>query len=99
MSGPYRTEADAAAEPMPRAVAALHAAGLVESGDPQKLVFTAKLAALVDACEQANVRLGGYDMRVLGWLAGWEAATVQVFVGIILRAARTSGAANSDVAD
>lgn len=41
---------------------------------------------LVDACAEADVALGAYDERIIGWLAGWEAETVQVIVGLIRRA-------------
>lgn len=87
---------------MPRAVAALHAAGLVRSGDPDRLVYAAQWAALV-ACDEVGVELGAYDERVLSWLARGEAGAVQVIADLIARAGRSepqaSGAADSDVAD
>lgn len=86
MSGPYGTEREVRREPMPLAVAALHAAGLVRSGDPDGLVRRAQMSALVEACEAAGVALGGYDLRVLDWLAGWESTTVQVVADVIRRA-------------
>ncbi len=30
------------------------------------------LAMLRAACEEADVELGAYDLRILAWLAGWE---------------------------
>ncbi len=86
MSGPYVTEAEALREPMPRAVALLHDAGLVRSGDPERLVHRTQLAALTEACSAAE--LGAYDRQVLEWLARWESATVQVVADLITRAAR-----------
>jgi hypothetical protein len=84
--GPYATEAQALAAPLPRAVAGLHDAGRVRSGDPDRTVHTTKLAALTGACEAAGVELGDFDRRIVGWLAGYEPATVQVLIGLIGRA-------------
>jgi hypothetical protein len=33
-----------------------------------------------------GVELGAFDVRILNWLAGYEAATVQVVIGLISRA-------------
>ena len=87
MNGPYATEADAAREELPRQVAALHAAGVVRSGDPDRIVHDTQLRAMHEACERAGLRLGDYDRRILRWLARWEPTTVQVIIGLILRAA------------
>lgn len=84
--GPYESESQAAAEPMPRQVAALHAAGRVPSGDPDRLVRDTILGALLAACDDCGVRVGALDRRTLVWLAGWEDTTAQVIVGLIRRA-------------
>lgn len=85
--GPYDTEAQAQAEPMPQAVAALHDAGRVRSGDPDHLARTTVLDALLRACDRAGVELGAFDARVLAGTA-WrsEPTTVQVVIGLISRA-------------
>ena len=46
---------------------------------------------LIEACQDAGVRLGVYDRRILAWLAGWEPETVQVIAGLIRRAAQGGG--------
>ena len=43
-------------------------------------------AALSDALRAAGVQLGTVDRRVLGWLAGWEPATVAAVVSWLRRA-------------
>jgi hypothetical protein len=85
--GPYDTEREALAAPLPCAVAGLHDAGQVRPGDPDRLVRNAQLDALHAACTAAGVTLGAFDERILTWLASWEPATTQVIVGIIHRAA------------
>lgn len=86
MSGPYNTEAQTWAEPMPQAVRALHDAGKVRPGDPDGLVRGRKVYALFLALEDAGVETGQYDNQVLGWLVDWEPSTVQVVIGLISRA-------------
>jgi hypothetical protein len=86
MSGPYDDESEALAEPMPQAVRALHEAGRVRSGDPDRLVHTAQARALLQACTDAGVPLGLYDAAIVDWLARWESGTVQVVIGWIERA-------------
>lgn len=86
--GPYDTEGQAAAEPMPTAVAELHATGRATT----HTTYMAKLEALHAACTAAGVQLGAYDHHILEWLAGWEPTTVQVFVGIISRASQGGAA-------
>jgi hypothetical protein len=77
VSGPYATERDALADALPLpAPTTLH---------PRE----ARLTALLDACSTAGVEVGGYDRRVLEWLAGWEPATVQVVADLIRRAYRS----------
>lgn len=80
MSGPYDSEAHALAEPLPRAVAELHASGRVRSGDPDHLVCSLQAEALLRACHDAGVQVGVFDGRIIDWLAGWEPATVQVVI-------------------
>ena len=46
----------------------------------------ANLDLLLQAADVAGVQLGAYDRRILTWLAGYEAATVDVIVGLIARA-------------
>jgi hypothetical protein len=41
---------------------------------------------LTAACQDVGVELGAFDVRILHWLAGYEAATVQVVIGLISRA-------------
>lgn len=41
---------------------------------------------LLAACQDAGVELGTFDLRILNWLAGYEAATAQVVIGLIGRA-------------
>lgn len=81
--GPYDTEQQAAAEPMPR-----RWAGLRHAGRPGCEIRDLKRQALLDACAAAGVQLGNYDRRVLDWLAGWEPTVVQAIAGIISRANR-----------
>jgi hypothetical protein len=84
--GPYETEEQALAEPMPREVAALHDAGLVRTGDPDRLVRNAVWRHLAGSCEAAGVVLGTFDRRTLDWLCGWEPSTAQVLIGVVTRA-------------
>lgn len=84
--GPYESEADARAEPLPQEVRELHRKNLVRSGDPERVTDKAAWRHLTAACEAAGVKLGAFDRRILGWLCGWEPETVQVVIGIISRA-------------
>jgi hypothetical protein len=43
---------------------------------------------LTDACAEAGVTLGDYDLRTLVWLAGFEPQQAQVFAEIIRRSAK-----------
>jgi hypothetical protein len=45
-----------------------------------------KHAMLMQACDEARIHLGGYDRRILEWLAGWEPETCAVVAGLIARA-------------
>lgn len=95
MSGPYRTESEALAEPMPTRVTNLHRAGLVRSGDPDRRVHNTVTQALFDACASAGVELGDYDKRILGWLANWETSAAQVVLDMVVRA-HSAGKAAGD---
>jgi len=86
MSGPYDTELEALVEPMPRELRALRDSGRVRSGDPDRLVMGTVYRHIVEACDAAGVELGEFDRRTLAWLAGWETATAQVVIGLIVRA-------------
>lgn len=92
MTGPYETERDAAAEPLAREIRALHKAGRVRSGDPDRIVSGTQLTHLEAACTAAGVDLGAYDRRILGWLASWDETTAQVIIGLISRASAQTGA-------
>jgi hypothetical protein len=41
---------------------------------------------IVDACLEAGVRLGRYDVAIIDWLAGFEPQQAQVFAELIRRA-------------
>jgi hypothetical protein len=43
-------------------------------------------ALLIASCKAAGVELGTYDLRILGWLAGFEDSTCGVIAGLIGRA-------------
>ena len=74
MPGPYQTETEVLAEAMPREVSALHRAGRVRSGDPDRLVHDTVLRHLIAGCDDAGVELGAVDRRTLEWLVGCGAA-------------------------
>lgn len=84
--GPYDTEAATLAEPMPRELSRLHAEDRIRSGDPDRLARNTVLKALLNACENAGVEVGAYDLRTLAWLAGMEDSAAQVIIGLISRA-------------
>lgn len=89
LSGPYRTEAEAAAEAMPHEVDALRTArgdDYVASARRLRDARSIALQALLAACTEAGVEVGDYDRRVLDWLAGWEPTAAQVVIGLIGRA-------------
>lgn len=88
MTGPYETESEALAGPLYQEIRALRDSGLIRSGDPNRLVHGTQLRYLEAACAEAGVELGAFDRKILEWLAGWEASTVQVVVGLIERAGR-----------
>lgn len=85
-AGPYDTEAQALAEPMPRALSRLHAEDRIRSGDPDRLARNTVLRALLNACADAGVEVGAFDRRTLAWLADTEDSSAQVVIGLISRA-------------
>jgi hypothetical protein len=84
--GPYELERQALAEPMPVAVSALHDAGQVRSGDPDRRARDTVLVHLNEAVEAAGLQQGAYERRVLEWLAGGEHGVAQVVIGLVRRA-------------
>lgn len=88
-AGPYEHEVEARREPMPTAVGA------------ESVAVTRnwlRLTALLEACERSGVELGAFDRRILSWLAGYEAETVQVVVGLVERAYEAGMAAGLEAA-
>jgi hypothetical protein len=84
--GPFDHGRDAMTHPAVRAVYAAFDA------DPGAGKMTPhNLAMLHAACDDAGVRLGDYDERILAWLSGWEPATCAVIAGLIRRAAGREG--------
>jgi len=82
VTGPFQTEAEALAHPEVRAIYdAMHATLRRGVGDEENLRL------LERACEAVGLTLGGYDRRILRWLAGWEAQMCAVVAGLITRAA------------
>jgi hypothetical protein len=76
--GPYGTEQETYDSPLARAV---------QAAEPGRGVSAdLNLAHLGAAIEQAGIRLGGYDLRILNWLSRYEPSTVQVVIGLISRA-------------
>ena len=86
MNGPYNTEADTRMEALPRLICGFHDANRVRSGDPDGLVRGAQRDALLRACADAGVELGDFDQLILGWLGRYEPSTVQVVLGLVVRA-------------
>lgn len=75
MTGPFGTEAEAAA-------AARALAGPPDPGRPI-LSPEQRLRMLTKACEEAGVTLGAYDTRFVAWLSGWGDGFSGVFAGIV----------------
>lgn len=77
-TGPYETEQETYDSPLARAV---------QAAEPGRGVGAAiNREHLASALEQAGVRLGAYDIRIVSWLSKWESSTVQVVIGLIARA-------------
>lgn len=85
--GPYENEGQALAEPLAAEVRALHEAGREPGELIGQVIRDAQLRHLEAACAAAGVELGAHDEKILAWLAGYEASTVQVIIGLISRAA------------
>lgn len=94
--GPYETESQTWAEPMPSHLRSLHDAGLIRSGDPDHVARDAVLSHLEAACDESGVELGAYDRRILTWLAGGEEGATQVVIGLIRRAYAAGRAASEE---
>ena len=90
MTGPYESESDALAGPLYQEIRALREAGRIRPYDPERTVHGTQLRALEAACAEVGVELGAFDRRIVSWLAGWEASTVQVIIGLITRAGGAS---------
>lgn len=87
MSGPYTSEAQAACEPMPRAIRDLHDTGRIRSGDPDRLRATTVMNHTADALTAIGVELGAFDRRIVTWMCStWEPTAVQVVLGLVSRA-------------
>jgi hypothetical protein len=94
--GPYETETEAFAAPMPRELRALHDAGQIRSGDPDHLARNTVLRHLEQACAGSGVDLGTFDRRTLVWLAGWDTSSAQVVIGLVRRAYEAGWQAGQD---
>lgn len=94
--GPYETEQQAWAEPMPRELRALHDDDLIRSGDPDHVARDAVLRHLLAACDESGVELGVFDHRILAWLADGEDSSAQVVIGLIRRAYAAGRAQGGD---
>ena len=79
MNGPYETESDT--KPV---TAPVYAAFRADPGVGKMAPHDRQV--LDDVIAAAGVELGAYDLRILGWLAGWEPATCAVVAGLITRA-------------
>jgi len=80
-NGPFKTRDEAFAHPEVRRIyQAMHESPHRGVGDAENLRL------LERACEAAGVQLGAYDLRVLRWLASWEAEMCVVVAGLVARA-------------
>jgi hypothetical protein len=81
MNGPYETEREVRELPAVRAIyeaaRASHRRGVLSEGNHRMLC---------EALTAVGVELGGYDHRIVIWLAGWEPQTCAVVAGLITRA-------------
>ena len=84
--GPYDTEAQAMAEPMPVEARMLHSDHRIPADQIGKRAAQLAMRHLLAACTTADVEVGAHDQRVLSWLTRWEDDTVQVIIGLIARA-------------
>lgn len=95
LPGPYETEQQTYGEPLPKRVDAINKQAFADRTRLPARLQLVKFSALADACQEAGVAVGAYDRRILGWLAKWEPATVQVVIGLIARAHAAGWAAAS----
>jgi hypothetical protein len=84
--GPYETEAQAMAEPMPVEVRMLDSDHRIPAGQMGDRSAQIALRHLLEACATADVEVGVHDRRVLSWLTRWEDDVGQVIIGLIARA-------------
>ncbi|HEY4418578.1 MAG TPA: hypothetical protein VGN22_03620 [Pseudonocardia sp.] len=90
MTGPYETEVDALDGPLYREVHELHEPGRYRNEAIGHVVAATQFRHLKLACAEAGVELGAFDRKILEWLSGYEASTVQVIIGLISRAGAAS---------
>jgi hypothetical protein len=83
--GPYGTERDTYDSPLTVALDT-NRCGCESSTEHRIAVRDLQLQHLIATCDDRGVALGAYDVKILTWLAGYEAATVQVVIGVISRA-------------
>jgi hypothetical protein len=84
MSGPFETEQQARELPTVRGVYEMASRGRSVPGTMAGL----NLNMLLRACTDAGLKLGAYDVHILGWLSDWEPQTCAVVCGLILRASQ-----------
>ncbi|MCY1141357.1 hypothetical protein OWR29_25445 [Actinoplanes sp. Pm04-4] len=98
--GPYDVDTSMAHVPLPAAVSELYAGGLVQPGDPSRLVEGTLLAHLEAACEAVRIGRGSFDQLVLEVLSRAEVGVAMVVIGLIRRAyAAGEAAAIAEMAD
>ena len=95
MSGPYETEAEVRREPMPLAVAAIHAARTPGNGASPR-IQEIQYGYLLGVCAAAETEPGALGRQMLAWLAHREPETVQVFGDLIARAHAAGKAAATE---
>jgi hypothetical protein len=78
---PIHTEAQARELP---AVRAVYDAFDIDPGVGK--ITAANLKLLLDACAEAGVMVGNFDVQILEWLAGFEPTTCAVVASLITRA-------------
>jgi hypothetical protein len=79
--GPFETEADARNTPEVQAIYAEWRA------DPGQRTDAAAARMITEAADAVGIELGGFDRRIIAWVAGFEPTTVAVFAGLITQAA------------
>jgi hypothetical protein len=79
--GPFQAERDAAGHPAVRAI--YDGVGV---GCGRGMMREGNHRLLGEVLSAAGVELGGYDHRIVSWLAGWEPRAVAVIAGWVGRA-------------